>query len=166
MAGETIGIIDLDSVLKPDIKVKLDGEEYKLPGDPPTEVLLSIVVLSEEMEKAVEADDSDRMLEIRGELTDRVEDLFSMRQSDIPEGFGSTLVDAQISELVNKLFAHYYPGMGGGERPTSPEAEEESAEEPAPSETPPRPRRQPRSRARSPRAKKTAASASSKSSTT
>lgn len=159
MAGEGIGIIDLDSVLKPDIKVKLDGQEYKLPGDPPTEVLLSIVLFSEEMEKAVGEEDTDRMLEIRGELTDRIEDLFSMRQ-DIPEGFGGTLVDAQISELVSKLFAHYYPGAGGGERPT-PAAEEAEAETPPSSRSSrPSPARS-RARTRKPRA-----SASSKSSTT
>jgi hypothetical protein len=158
MAGESIGIIDLDAVLKPDIKVKLDGTEWRLPGDPPTEILLNIVVLSEEMEKAVDADDSDRMLEIRRELTDAVEDLFSMRQ-EIPEGFGAGLVDAQISELVSKLFAHYYPGMGG-DRPTP----EPAAEEPPETARPRSSERSPKSSARARPRKR--ASASSKSSTT
>lgn len=173
--GDSIGIIDLDAVLQPDIKVKLDGHEYRLPGDPPAEILLTIVVLSESLEAAIGDEDSDKVLDLRRELTDAVTDLFSMRQ-EVDENFGSTLVDAQIQELVSKLFAHYY----GLDQATGPEAdgdrptpEEEPAapseeEEPA-SSTPPRSRSArrspPRSRKRAP-AKKPAASASSKSSTT
>ena len=161
MAGEAIGIIDLDAVLKPDIPVKLDGETFKLPGDPPTEILLTIVNLSERMEKATADEDADAMLQIRSETTDAVTDLFALRQ-EVDDNFGAGLADTQISELVNKLFAHYYPGLGGGDedpdvaRPT-PEASE--------AETPPKPRRSPPSRRRSTpaRRKKATASASSKS---
>jgi hypothetical protein len=171
--GDSIGIIDLDAVLQPDIKVKLDDHEYRLPGDPPAEILLTIVVLSESLEEAIGAEDSDKVLDLRRELTDAVTDLFSMRQ-EVDDNFGSTLVDAQIQELVSKLFAHYYGlDQEDGDRPTSEEPEaapsSEAPEEAEPaSSTPPRPRSArrspPRSRKR-PAAKKRP-SASSKSSTT
>jgi hypothetical protein len=159
MAGESIGFIDLDAVLKPPIKVQLDGQEYKLPGDPPTEILLTIVNLSERMEKATGEEDADAMLEIRSETTDAVTDLFALGQ-EVQEDFGATLVDSQISELVNKLFAHYYPGLGGGEDPDA----DPPTDPPEGAKTPPKSRSSAPSRRRSTGARrKKAASASSKS---
>lgn len=145
--GESIGMIDLDAVLADDLPVKLNGKTWKLPGDAPTELLLSIILLSEQAQEAIEKEDTDRMLEVRAEMSDRVEDLFALRQ-EVPEGFGAALVDAQIGELVAKLFAHYYPsGEGGGGRPT-PEPE---AETPQSSRSSGRSRpRSPRSRAKAP----------------
>lgn len=153
--GESVGFIDLDAVLAPDIKVKLNDAEWKLPGDAPTELLLGIILLSEQAQKAIEDDDTEKMLDLRAEISDRVEELFAMRQ-EVPEGFGASLADAQIGELVQKLFAHYYaddeddPEAGGG-RPTG-------ASEPA--STPPRSRRPSRSRRTTPAGKKTAPASS------
>jgi hypothetical protein len=167
VAGESIGIIDLDAVLKPDIPVKLDGQTYKLPGDPPTEILLTIVQLSEKMEEHREAEDADAMLQVRSETTDAVTDLFALRQ-EVDEGFGATLADTQISELVAKLFAHYYPGLGGEDDddaapPTSAEPAEAEATNPKPRSSR---RSPPRSGAARRKRKPAAASASSKSSAT
>ncbi|HXS25887.1 MAG TPA: hypothetical protein VN719_16750 [Gemmatimonadales bacterium] len=119
MSGESAGLIDLDAVLAPDIRVKLGGETYRLPGDAPTETLLSIVQLTEEMDKAVKATDETRILELRAEMAERVEDLFALRQ-DIPEGFGAAIPEVQTVELVRRLFQHYYGDGEGGDRPTTP----------------------------------------------
>ncbi len=148
--GESVGFIDLDAVLAPPIKVKLEGKEWKLPGDAPTELLLSIVLLSEQAQEAIDKEDTERMMELRAEMSERIEDLFAMHQ-EVPEGFGSQLVDAQIGELVSKLFEHYYSG-----------GDEEDGDRPTPAAaTPPSSRSSARSRPSSSRARKPRAKASS-----
>jgi hypothetical protein len=47
------------------------------------------------------------MLEVREEITDNVDDLFRMRDPQLEPGT-FLLSDAQVGELVAKLFAHYY----------------------------------------------------------
>jgi len=138
-SGESIGMIDLDAVLASPIKVKVDGATYKLPGDAPSELLLSIILATERLEEAVKENEPKRLQEIRGEVSDLVTELFSILQ-EVDEGFGSGLADIQIGELVSKLFAHYYKVDEDGDRPTADKPE---------AETPPRQRSGGRSRPRS-----------------
>lgn len=167
MAGakDTSIIADLDQVVAPDIRVVLNGEKHRLPGDAPSELLLRVTLLSEKLEEAVEAKDAPRMLEIREEISESVEELFLLRNPQLPEG-SINLSDSQVGELVSKLFQHYYgkavedAAREEAERPTEPTAEEQEPEEDAipprqrserpsqPSSTAPRPRRK-RARSRS-----------------
>lgn len=133
---DTSTIADLDKVVASDIYVVLNGERRPLPGDAPSELLLRITLLSEELEKAVEAKDAPRMLEIREEISANVEELFALRNPQLPEG-SITLSDAQVGELVAKLFAHYY---GKAVEDAAAEEEAEAArptEEEPEAETPP-----------------------------
>jgi hypothetical protein len=161
--GNTTVIADLDTVVSPNIYVQLDGAKHPLPGDAPSELLLRVTLLSEDLEGAVEAKDPERMLELREEISESVEELFRLRNPALEAGT-INLSDGQVGELVAKLFKHYYGKAvedaeveEGGERPTEPEAE-------AP-ETPQRPRseqpsrtRQAGKRRRSPRSRSSASS--------
>jgi hypothetical protein len=159
--------IDLDKVVATPIPVKVGSETYKLPGDAPSELLLRIIVLVDEVEKAgrgegLEGDTPEEiaeagihvMLAKRQDLNAAIEELFSIEQ-EIDEG-EIELSDPQIAALVQALFSRYYPGTGeeGGARPTGENS------------TPPKPKSAQRSRRNSRGAKPKAprASASSASS--
>lgn len=158
-------IADLDKVVAPDIYVILEGKKRALPGDAPTEILLRVTLLNEDLEAATEAKDGDRMLELREEISGQIEELFALRDPQLPEG-SLHLSDAQVGELTSKLFLHYYGGAvedaqreaeeEGGARPTEPEAEEP----PTPPTTPPS-RSGSRSRARSGRKRRAPAASRS-----
>jgi hypothetical protein len=116
------GLIDLDAVVSPDVRVKFDDVEYRLPGDAPSETLLRIQVISEQLGKAVGDTDVDKLLALREELSETLEELFSIKQ-DIEPGT-INLSEKQIGELLTALFEHYYSeaeeAVEGGERPTPP----------------------------------------------
>lgn len=139
-------LIDLDAVLAEDIYVQLAGERYALPGDAPSEILLKILLLSESLENVAKENDAGRILAVREQITEKVDELFMLRND--PEVFPDQrlvsgeegdedaeyepsmgLSDAQIGALVGALFETYYAvpagaadvaagaGEGGG-RPT------------------------------------------------
>lgn len=117
----TAKLIDLDAVVPDDLRVKLNGKTYKLPGDAPTELLLR---LSLQAEKFNEAKDKapEELLEMREELGGLIEDLFALR-NDLEDG-EIELTDRQVAELLESLFAIYFAVDGdteeGGDRPTPP----------------------------------------------
>jgi hypothetical protein len=168
-------VADLDKVVSPNIYVQLEGVKHALPGDSPSELLLRITLLSEQLEEAVEAKEAERMLEIREEISDNVEDLFRLRNPLLEEN-SINLSDVQVGELVSKLFAHYYGAAiedaraeaeaeAAGTRPTQAEEEAETptspssrSEKPSPassSQGAPRRRRRSSTRSRSSASQKT-----------
>lgn len=120
-------LIDLDAVMQPDLRVRLGGVDYRLPGDAPSEVLLRISVLADELAKqSTSANfDPEQLLGVRTELGEAVEELFRIRQ---PELDSLSLSDTQIAQLMEALFAHYFP------------KDEEGGDRPTPARTPPKPR--------------------------
>ena len=168
-------VADLDKVVSANIHVQLDGVKHALPGDSPSELLLRITLLSEQLEEAVQAQDADRMLEIREEISDNVEELFRLRNPLLEEG-SINLSDIQVGELVSKLFAHYYgaaiedarreaeeeaaaarptPAEAEAETPTSPSSRSEKPTPPSSSRAPRRRRRTSSARSRSSASPKT-----------
>jgi hypothetical protein len=129
-------LIDLDAVVSPDIKVKLAGQTWALPGDAQSDTLLRMIKLSQDMDAAFKEENTDRLLELRDELTAEVEGLFA-EKNDLPED-GLHLSDAQIGELVTKLFDHYSADQGEGQeiRPTSTPAKPKSARRSPPRSAP------------------------------
>jgi hypothetical protein len=113
--------IDLDAVVSPDIRVALNGTRYRLPGDAPSETMLHMLMLFQQFEEIDPTQDPQKLVDLREELAEEVENLFRIRQPDLPEG-SITLSDPQLGELLAKLFSHYYPNLEGEEeeeRPTS-----------------------------------------------
>jgi hypothetical protein len=117
-------LVDLDAVVSPDIRVKFDDTTYRLPGDAPSETLLRIQLISEQLSQAVTDTDVDKLLQLREELSEQIEALFSIRQ-DVDPG-SIQLSEKQIEELLSQLFKHYFGvDVGGeedgegGDRPTS-----------------------------------------------
>lgn len=99
-------LIDLDAVVSPDLRVQLNGVKYRLPGDAPAEIMLAIGVLLGELNDLDEQTGAERMLELREELGEKIEDLFRVRQPDLEVG-ALMLTDTQILELVTKLSVAY-----------------------------------------------------------
>lgn len=148
-------LIDLNAVISPDINVRLGDKSYKLPGDAPVEDLLRLMVKAEELDKT-ENKAPQEILEEREEIAADVEELFRIRQPNLPEGEIS-LSDAQLVELLvglsriyNEALADAQSAAGGG-RPT---------------QTPPKPRRRKPSATSSARRRPRSGSASSTSSPT
>jgi hypothetical protein len=96
-------LIDLDVFVKPDIRVKLNGQTYRLPGDPQADTLLRITALFADIGN-VAHDDFDRMLELREELSEQVAVLFQERNPDVTE---IRMSDEQLVELVSALMNAY-----------------------------------------------------------
>lgn len=166
--GSTSVIADLDVVVASDIYVVLGGKKRPLPGDAPSELLLRVTLLSEQLEDAVQDKDPERMLELREEISENVEELFRLRNPTLPDG-SINLSDGQVGELVAKLFKHYYGKAiedaeaeeAGSTRPTAAEPEPEEAEETTPppeSAKPSRPRQAAPKRRRSSRSRSSASS--------
>lgn len=122
-------LVDLDAVVAPDIRVKFDDTTYRLPGDAPSETLLRIQLVSEQLQQAVGDTDVDKLLLLREELSEQIEALFSIRQEIEPGSI--QLSERQIGELLAHLFKHYFDiedaGEEGGERPTSTPPRQRSA---------------------------------------
>lgn len=122
--------IDLDEVISSDLLVVVAGVEHRLPGDAPAELLLRLSMLAEKIEKGT--DEPEEMLTLREEFGAELEQLFRVRQPDLPEG-AINLTDAQAAILLSKLFDHYFQLSEGGERPTSPTTEAAKPPKPSPS---------------------------------
>lgn len=151
MAGpsDTTTIADLDKVVASDIHVKFADKKWKLPGDAPSELLLRITLLTEELEQAIEARNAEDMLALREEISENVEELFRLRNPSLPEGT-IRMSDGQVGELVAKLFAHYYGAAiedaaseednEGGDRPTEDQEPETTPSSASEKPSPRRPR--------------------------
>lgn len=135
-------LLDLDAVVAEDLEVKLGGRNWKLPGDAPSELLLRIIHLQQELFRAgteaeemgevdaeQEAEVTNRLLGLRSQLTERLAELFSMRNEHADDcsswdeegecdcGLKLELSDVQIGTLIGWLIEQY--GMAGdGDRPT------------------------------------------------
>lgn len=151
--SDTPDLIDLDAVVAPDLRVKLNGTVYRLPGDAPTEQLLRLQVLANRLDRESDGKNPEELLEMREELSAEIADLFRIREPDLDDE-GLDLSDAQAVELMRRLFEAYYPG-GDGE-------DEEGGARPTPARTRPKRKSAPRSRASSgSRARKPSASSTS-----
>lgn len=145
-------LIDLDAVLAEDIQVQIDGDKWPLPGDAPSEILLKILLLSETLENVAKENDAGRILEVREQITEKVDELFALRTD--PEDFPSQrlvrgeegeegaeyeptmgLSDARVGALVSSLFEVYYTLPEGAA-----EAAEEGGARPTGSSTQPKPK--------------------------
>jgi len=102
MANE---LIDLDAFVAPDIQVKLNGETYKLPGDAPSEIILRMTNLFGTLaDEETGADNLDRILALREELSELTLELFQERQPELED---IRLTDGQIIQLVSSLMKVY-----------------------------------------------------------
>ena len=111
-------LIDLDAFVKPDIRVRLHEQDYRLPGDPQTDILLRITALFQALSDT--DGDIDRVLELREELAEQVLYLFQERQPDLDD---IRLSDEQVLELVSKLMDYYASAReeaADATRPTAP----------------------------------------------
>jgi hypothetical protein len=108
--------IDLDAVVRPDIRVQINEETYRLPGDPNAEILLRIGVLYQQIEQS-DGEDIDGILDLREQLQETVHSLFALRQPDLDPA-DLTLSDRQILTLVNRLMAMY--ASSGEDEPVPP----------------------------------------------
>ena len=115
MSGE---FIDLDALLPEDIRVRLGGTDYKLPGDPPVELLLRLQLLAQKIDEAKD-DSPENMLSLRKELAEELEELFAIR-NDLGEDDRIELTDRQTAGLLNDLFEKYF-AVEDGDRPTTPQ---------------------------------------------
>lgn len=117
MADANGYLADLDTVASPRVKVHLNDQDWWLSGDPDSELIVNMMVLGQEMAKAVEAQDVERIRDLGGETHELIEDLFG-EHNEIPEG-GLKISDRQINELLNSLMQHYQTlaqkASGGGE---------------------------------------------------
>lgn len=137
-ASPDLGLIDLTKVASPDIRVKLRHADdtdavYRLPGNAPSGLMIELMVLLREID-AADNDDLELVADLRGQLQEKVDDLFAIRNKDYAEG-DVRLDDEELAALISGLFQRYYNAEESGARPTEPETEPE--EEPS---TPPRPR--------------------------
>lgn len=160
-----LGIIDLTAVSAPDIRVRLrcaddSVEEYRIPGNAPSGILVDLMVLLREVD-AAEADDLGLIADLRSQIQEKSDDLFLLRNSTYEPG-DVKLSDPELGALVAGMFRQYYGvDAEGGDRPTVPEEEPET-----PAATPPKPRSGQRSGKSSRAARAPARSRSSTSSPT
>lgn len=124
-------IHDLDAVVAEDLRVKLGGQTWRLPGDPPSELLLRIIHLQQQLGKAAneaqnqptnatedeQAEMTETLLAIREQIAEQLGELFAMRNQDFEPGT-LQMSDAQVVSLVNFLFEQYNADEEGGDRPT------------------------------------------------
>ena len=117
--------IDLDALLPDDIPVKLGGVTYKLPGDPPVELLLRLQLLAQKIDEAQDAA-PEELLKLREELAAEIEELFSLR-NELSEDEPIQLTDRQTAGLLEQLFEKYFAVEEDGDRPTSTKAKPKSS---------------------------------------
>jgi hypothetical protein len=132
-----VTLTDLDLAAPPDRRVKLAGNTFKVPGDPPTGWLLAFRSLTSKF-----ADDDADELEIVAQLRDAIVDLFCLRQPQAEEQIIAAVDSMGVPTLVQAVNLIY-------------RAEVEAEPEPAP-----RPTRAAGTRSTSP-SRKRASSASS-----
>jgi hypothetical protein len=97
-----VALVDLDIAAPPDRRVKVAGNIYRVPGDPPTGWLLAFRSLTARF-----ADESADELEIVAQLRDALVDLFCLRQPDkeqeVLEGVDSLGVPVLV-QAVNSIY--------------------------------------------------------------
>jgi hypothetical protein len=113
-----VALVDLDIAAPPDRRVKVAGNIYRVPGDPPTGWLLAFRSLTARF-----ADESADELEIVAQLRDALVDLFCLRQPDkeqeVLEGVDSLGVPVLV-QAVNSIYAATEDPVEEPARPTRP----------------------------------------------
>lgn len=99
-------LVDLDKLVSPDIKVRIGGHDYVVPGDLPADLYLEI------NQRAQEAGDLSEFEGIK-DLHERVLNLFRYRQPDLTEIPGVSL--KQLLLAIGEIY-----GDGGEEETVEP----------------------------------------------
>jgi hypothetical protein len=112
-----VALVDLDIAAPPDRRVKVAGNVYRVPGDPPTGWLLAFRSLTARF-----ADETADELEIVAQLRDALVDLFCLRQPDkeqeVLEGVDSLGVPVLVQAVNNIYTATEAPIEEEPARPT------------------------------------------------
>lgn len=96
-------IVDIDKVVSRDAVMVVDGVEYQLPGDPPVELYLQFIHLSEQIDEAENGVDEAPLLQ---ELHDLAVRLFRLRSPELDA------LPIGVSSLIGGLGLYFF---GGGE---------------------------------------------------
>lgn len=123
-AGTTFDL-DLDAVSRPDLRVKLDGKIWRLPGGPRSETVVDLAALFDAFDKAVQEGEGDRLKELSDEIRELIYGLFAERHDEEDLESLPPLDDEQMAEifklLVNQIrVARDDAAAEVAERPTSP----------------------------------------------
>lgn len=116
-------IFDLDAVTRPDLRVKLGDTQWRIPGSMDSQFVAHLAMLFKELEKAADAEDEDRTLEISGEIREHIEGLFAHRHTEKELEALPSMNDDQLAEL----YVHVVNSWATGDdeepaRPTKPTA--------------------------------------------
>lgn len=100
MSGE---LLDLDAVARPDKTVELEQAgrkvRYRLPGDPPSGLVVRMDVLNRELTRAQDDKDAEAAQELSEQLREIVLELFQLRQPDLDMGFIDSLSYDQLGAV-------------------------------------------------------------------
>lgn len=129
--------LDLDSVARPDLRVRFGGRIWKLPGGPQSEVVVNLAALFENFDKHLSAGETDRLKAVSDEIRDALLDLFAERHSEEELADLPRLDDEQMAAIFTLLIGQIR------------KAREERAERPTRPTSTPKPKSAARSRARS-----------------
>lgn len=110
----TVDLVDLDVLAPVDRTVKLHGEKWRVPGDPPTGWLLTFKQLSAELA----SDEVDELVVVE-QLRDAIADLFLLRQPDREEDVLRAVDSLGVPALVQAVNA-IYAGQGEDVTPDPP----------------------------------------------
>lgn len=111
-------LIDLDAVVGSPIRVKLRGEEYKLPPDLPAPTMLLFMEFEDRVAAAEKKGDDSAINEA---LRDAYEEVLGLFQVYQPELETLPISMEQITILVVELISEY-SDESNGDRPTKPTA--------------------------------------------
>lgn len=97
MSGD---LLDLDAVARPDKTVELQGQRYRLPGDPPSGLVVRMDMLNRELDRAREDADPERSGDLSEQLRELVLEIFQLRQPDLTLDF----IDALSYDQLGAVF--------------------------------------------------------------
>lgn len=95
--------VDLDKIVSPDIRTKVGGHKYVLPGDMPADLYLEVNARAQEDEATTDYES------IR-DLHERVVELFRYKQPDL-----KTIPGMSLRQLFSAVGEIYGPGDGDSE---------------------------------------------------
>ena len=156
--------LDLDSVSRPDIHVKLGGLIWRMPGGPRSETVVDLAALFQAYDKALAEEEPDQLKQVSDEIRDIIVATFDERPQDHDMSEFPTLDDEQLAALFKMMvdtIKHARLERLEALREAEAAAEESGSARPTGSTSTPRQksaRRSPRSSAKSKRRPSSAAS--------